>query len=234
MQPTCEILTWDTGFFGFPIARIHGRLSPADIPSVEDWCAEQHIRCAYFLANSDDRESAYSAQQNGFALVDIRITLERQLAGRTAVPPAIRPVAESDIPHLVAIARTSHFDSRFYFDPGFPRERCDALYATWAEKSCSGYADAVFVAEREGKTAGYITCHDDKTSGRIGLVGVAEWARGAGLGRQLIEASLNFFATRNLPLVTVVTQGRNVGAQRLYQKSGFVTRSLELWYHRWF
>ena len=28
--------------------------------------------------------------------------------------------------------------------------------------------------------------------------------------------------------------GRNLAAQRLYQRSGFVTASLQLWYHRWF
>jgi hypothetical protein len=31
----------------------------------------------------------------------------------------------------------------------------------------------------------------------------------------------------------VVTQARNVPAQRLYQKCGFITRSVELWFHRW-
>jgi ribosomal protein S18 acetylase RimI-like enzyme len=33
--------------------------------------------------------------------------------------------------------------------------------------------------------------------------------------------------------VSVVTQGRNVAAQRLYQRAGFVTASTQLWYHRW-
>jgi len=33
--------------------------------------------------------------------------------------------------------------------------------------------------------------------------------------------------------VTVVTQGLNVPAQRLYQKSGFLVSSVYLWYHLW-
>jgi dTDP-4-amino-4,6-dideoxy-D-galactose acyltransferase len=33
--------------------------------------------------------------------------------------------------------------------------------------------------------------------------------------------------------VTGATQGRNIVMQRLFQKCGFVTRSVELWYHRW-
>ena len=32
----------------------------------------------------------------------------------------------------------------------------------------------------------------------------------------------------------VVTQGRNIAGQRLYQRCGFLTRSVELWYHKWY
>jgi ribosomal protein S18 acetylase RimI-like enzyme len=234
MPPTCEFLPWDTEFFGIRIARIHGAIARDDMPVIEDWCAKESIRCAYLLTGSGDAETIRVAEDHHFHLTDLRLTLERRLSAGMEMPTCVRPARENDIPELVNMARVNHTDSRFYYDPGFPRERCDALYATWAEKSCRGWADAVFVAEQDGRTAGYITCHDDKSSGRIGLVGVAGWARGGGLGRELLQASLSFFASRNLPSVTVVTQLRNVGAQRLYQRNGFVARSLELWYHRWF
>jgi hypothetical protein len=31
-----------------------------------------------------------------------------------------------------------------------------------------------------------------------------------------------------------VTQGRNLAAQRLYQRTGFLIRDLQLWYHKWY
>jgi ribosomal protein S18 acetylase RimI-like enzyme len=43
-----------------------------------------------------------------------------------------------------------------------------------------------------------------------------------------------YFGKRRIAKVNVVTQGRNVRAQRLYQKSGFATDSVMLWYHKWF
>jgi RimJ/RimL family protein N-acetyltransferase len=45
---------------------------------------------------------------------------------------------------------------------------------------------------------------------------------------------MSWFAGQDIKTVHVVTQGRNTRAQRLYQRCGFVTRSMELWYHRWF
>jgi ribosomal protein S18 acetylase RimI-like enzyme len=55
-----------------------------------------------------------------------------------------------------------------------------------------------------------------------------------GVGRKLVVASLGWFDAHGADRVTVVTQGRNIAAQRLYQRCGFLTRSTGLWYHRWF
>jgi hypothetical protein len=35
-------------------------------------------------------------------------------------------------------------------------------------------------------------------------------------------------------MVKTVTQGRNIPAQRTYQRCGFQTAAVQLWYHRWF
>ncbi|HEY3418265.1 MAG TPA: GNAT family N-acetyltransferase [Armatimonadota bacterium] len=188
------------------------------------------MRCLYLLTAMEGRTEV---DRWGFRLADIRMTLERN-TGAVTPGKGVRPARDADIPALAAIARESHTDSRFYADPGFPRERCDALYQTWIEKSCRGYAKAVLVAEQDGRPAGYITCDWSEDVGHIGLVAVAGWARGAGLGRELVNASVDLFLRGELRRVSVVTQGRNVSAQRLYQRCGFLTASVQLWYHRWF
>jgi dTDP-4-amino-4,6-dideoxy-D-galactose acyltransferase len=108
------------------------------------------------------------------------------------------------------------------------------LYGAWIEKSCRGYAQAVLVAERDAKPAGYVTCHWQGTTGQIGLIAVAEWARGVGIGGNLVDAAVHTFEKAGASHTTVVTQGRNLASQRLYQKRGFITKSVELWYHLWF
>jgi ribosomal protein S18 acetylase RimI-like enzyme len=65
-------------------------------------------------------------------------------------------------------------------------------------------------------------------------VSVAADARGRSLGSALVEHSLRWFGERGMKDVSVVTQGRNAAAQRLYQRCGFITDSVQIWYHRWF
>ena len=130
------------------------------------------------------------------------------------------------------IAKAAHRDSRFYADPNFKKSRCDALYRTWIRKSCGGYADAVWVAELRGVPVGYVTCRlREKSRGEIGLVGIAGKARGKGVGRRLVFEALRWLSRQGMKRASVVTQGRNTGAQRLYQRCGFLTRGVELSYH---
>ena len=97
-------------------------------------------------------------------------------------------------------------------------------------------ADIVLVADQRGEPVGYITgkLHPEVEKGDIGLVSVSAQARGIGIGSQLIHAILTWFATQHIKQVVVVTQGRNIAAQRLYQRFGFQTQIVQLWYHRWF
>ena len=242
----CEYLEWDSEFFGKRIGRLTvSRLDEALANQLEDWCLEQRIDCVYFLADSSDPETTSVAQSRGFRFVDARITLERGLsrinreaggnAGDDEAPFSLRRAEESDIPALREMARTAHLDSRFYFDEHFPRERCNELYETWIERSCRGWVDSVFVAEEGETAAGYITCDiKDARRGQIGLVGVSEKARGKGVGTRLVSQAVLWFRKQAMERISVVTQGRNVRAQRLYQRCGFEVSALEIWFHRWF
>jgi len=168
-------------------------------------------------------------------MADVRITLARELRADAGPAESVRAFRESDLPSLRAIAAVSHRDSRFYNDPGFPDQRCNELYETWIERSCHGYADTVLVAEHRREPAGYVSCHlHPDGMGTIGLLAVADWSRGLGLGGQLVAGALRFLEGSSCKRVTVVTQGRNCPAQRLYQNCGFRSAIVELWYHRWF
>ena len=233
----CSILDWDGAFFGVTIARVNtNRLDVQTTKLILDWCRDNAVRCLYLLADSNHFETLRLAERNGFYLTDIRMTFEHTLPTHSEAGPAIRFALPEDTPVLRAMASSAYQDTRFYYDGHFSQELCSRLYVTWIEKSMNGYAQAVLVTGDPGQPTGFVTCHtDDATgAGRIGLVGVGENTRGRGVGQTLIKEALGWFYRQGMKSVQVSTQGRNIGAQRLYQKCNFLTREVKFWYHRWF
>jgi spore coat polysaccharide biosynthesis predicted glycosyltransferase SpsG/GNAT superfamily N-acetyltransferase len=238
----CTYQEWDTSFFGTKIAYLTPqRLTEPMIQYALQRCRLWNIECLYYLSDCHHAQSVALAEQYGFHFVDIRLTFEYDLV-KNGLPnqPSVgdvvmRPHRLGDVPALKKIARTAYLDSRYYFDQRFPEERCEAFYVEWIEKSCYGYVDKVLVAELDGQPVGFITCRvKSPFVGTIELVGVDSKWRGKGLGVAVVEAALQWFADRGIERVTVVTQGRNYAAQRLYQHCGFLTESTQLWYHKWF
>ncbi len=242
MNDPCQLLAWDTNFFGKRIARANNTLLDEDyIERLIAWCENHSIECLYFLADAFDAKTSRLAEQYQFRFVDVRMILERELHNWTEAPdPApgltIRLVQPGDMTVFREIAKTSYTLSRFYFDTCFSREACASLYQTWIENSCQGYADRVLVAQVAERPVGYMTCHlrEENKSGELGLLGIDPDTRGSGIGNSLVRAALQWFNDQECTRVYVVTQGRNIAAQRLFQRNGFLTKSMQLWYHKWF
>lgn len=238
----CKFLQWDSDFFGRRIARVNGsKLTTKIIEEILAWCEDTHIECLYFLADSDNRQTVQIAEQQDFKLVDIRVTMQTQIdqaAYRSieSSETAIRQVVSSDIEELKSIASNNHTQSRFFYDPCFHHNMSRKLYEAWIEESCKDYADTVLVYGQNDAALGYLTCHLNSGSreSHIGLLGIRSDSQGQGIGRSLVNAGLDWFAQHKQEIVEVVTQGRNINAQRLYQRCGFFTTSQQLWYHKWF
>jgi ribosomal protein S18 acetylase RimI-like enzyme len=233
----CEELPWDTQFFGLRVARVRGHtLTPARAADIDQWSRRTGTSRLYFLANADDPATTRAAEDAGFHLAEIRMTLDREV--ERALPPVAPPVrhyAPADLPALRDLGRTSYTDSRFYQDPRIPREKADEFFDLWTQKLTRESPAGVLVAEVGGQVAGYVACDTspaDPRTGKIVLIAVDAAARGQGLGRALVESAVAWSAARGLARVEVVTQGRNVPAQRLYQRCGFVTQSVQLQYHK--
>jgi dTDP-4-amino-4,6-dideoxy-D-galactose acyltransferase len=234
----CELLPWDSAFFGVTIARARvDALTPEIVLSIEDWCRAHAVRCLYFAARPDDPETIELAERRGYHLVDERLTVGRDLVGVSQdLPWSIRPVRDGDLPTLRRIARTAHLDTRFFFDRRFPPDQARALYDEWIRASCDGFAQAVLVADGGASPQGYVTCHvaSDKLNGSIGLIAVDAEAQGKGLGRALVEGAMAWLSGQGVRHMTIVTQSRNLVAQRLYERCGFIAERLQLYYHLWF
>ena len=241
----CELLPWDTEFFRCRIARACGdTLNDEQAAQIDDWSRNNRIRGLYFLSRADDPATIQTAGKHGFGLVDIRVTLECVMMkahdparSNSPTDAGIRPVQPGDLPELQAMARSVHQGTRFFNDPHFPRQRVEDLYSTWITLETQGRAQTVLVAASAAhQPLGYISCRLDpvRREGQIGLVGVSPEVRGRGIGKNLVLAAIGWFRAQGAREVTVVTQGNNRAAQRLYQRCGFLSRDLQLWYHKWY
>lgn len=238
-MPPIERLEWDSAFFGVPIGRLSmSRASAKQVAEVVHRSDGAGLECLYWLVDGQDATSLTAAETCGFHLVDIQMTFEVSLpsragSGRTDRRP-VRPLQPGDLPALLALAAESHRDSRFFHDGHFPEAKCAEMYREWIRKAQRDPSDAVLVAELNDKPSGYCVCHRTVDEiGSIGLLAVAPDCQRHHLGTALVFSGLDHFTNEGLRIATVVTQGRNVASQRLYQSCGFVTKSVKLWFHRW-
>lgn len=236
-----QVLAWDSNFFGKRIAQAEDhQLDPTLAHDLDSWCLDHNIDCLYFLADSNHQDTVALLEKNHYQFMDIRITFEtKRKPIDQPIPPhiTIRLSQDTDLEHLISISQDAYTSSRFYADPCFSDTAASDLYRLWIKNSMeTNFADAVIVAEINQLPVGFVTCKIDQPQhqGRIGLVGVAESARGNQLGQHMMNYALNWFNEQDISRIYVGTQGRNIAAQRLYQRSGFLTHSVQLWYHKWF
>jgi mycothiol synthase len=92
---------------------------------------------------------------------------------------------------------------------------------------------ALILAYRDGRCVGF--CRNDRfaTRGEIGVLGVDPMARGIGLGRALLRWGVAWLESRDVPRVTLIVDGQNENALRLYRAEGFeIVRTREVWTRR--
>lgn len=236
VEDVCESLPWDSGFFGFPVARTT-RSRPDDeaVSAMLAWCEERCVRCLYHSADSDFLPGNAAVASAGFRLVDIRHEMEVAATARAADScgrGVVREASSRDWDDLVQLAREAFRDSRFTRDPGFPQDRVSDMYERWLTNALE--TGRVFVAAAGGTVRGFITCVPEGAGLRIGLLAVKEESRGSSYGRLLLRRAVELARQEDRPSIHVVTQGSNIPALRTYEAAGFQTTRVSLSYHRWF
>jgi ribosomal protein S18 acetylase RimI-like enzyme len=136
---------------------------------------------------------------------------------------------------LGAMLMRTHYD----FDPQrflAPMEGSERGYASFLAGLLDSPDDCIFVAEDEGRIAGYVFAALEPLSwkelrgpaGFIHDVVVFEEARGSGIGTQLIGAALEWLRDRGAPRAVLWTAAANAGAQRLFHRLGFRDTAIEM------
>ena len=233
---------FDTEQFGRPVVRLladiaadGGALAGRLAHEIDNWRRQgvwlASVRLPEARAEACEAELAAA----GFRRIETLVSFERPTA---APPPADHPVAHpvalaarQDWPETIEIARTAFRYDRYHADPLVPKAGADRLKAAWVANSLAGRADAVLLAKRDGRVAGFVTLMATAEAAAIDLIATAPWAQGRGIGRALVAAALARYAEQR-PLMRGATQADNLASQRLYRGAGFVETARQATYHR--
>jgi len=229
-----EPLQWDSEHFGFPIARVRDPSDPVQIRGAVDAAESLGVRCLTMLAKADWTEAIATAEDLGFRCYDVRADLDRKVesAHGSLAQEGLRLAIDADLPHLEPIAQWRFSATRFAADPHFPRELTRDLYVEWLRR---GHRDESRRLVTSDELDGFVVCHLEGAGGvgTIELIAVSASSEGIGLSNRLLRGAEALFAEAGLERAHVVTQGRNLQAQRLYQGYGYRTADVSLWFHRW-
>jgi len=129
--------------------------------------------------------------------------------------------------------------THYAFDPQrflAPVEGSERGYASFLAGMLDSPDDCVFVAEEDGRIAGYVFAALEPLSwkelrgpaGFIHDVAVAEDARRAGVATQLLRAAIEWLREHGAPRVLLWTAAPNEPAQRLFRRLGFRDTAIEM------
>jgi ribosomal protein S18 acetylase RimI-like enzyme len=235
--PEYHLLSWDSDFLGCEVARIAPQIE--DEKSVTRALRDLKaagVRLVYWQPHDSEALRKF-ARAAGASFVGTRVRFERD----TAIPQTIArsglglQLCSGTTRELEELAVAAGALSRFALDPAMPAGTAVRLYTLWMRESFGGaMGDEVLAARDAAGVAGMVTLKRDAGTGVIGLVSVAERCRGTGVGRFLLEAASARFAEFGMARASVVTQGENHAACRLYRACGYAAIETSITAHFWF
>lgn len=226
-----ERVAFDSDIFGVEVGRVTDcRAAHADGFAALHAAVVARGRFAHLTRRiaGDAHAERAALERSGYALVDLGIVFDHDLAG-VAPEPAARFASADDIERIVTECGSIFRTSRYYHDPLFDPAGGDELHRRWIRNAHGGLADAVLVND---DASAFVTCAVDASrTGNIALFGVSARTQGRGEGARLLRAALGWFAARS-DRVTVKTQAINRAASRMYERAGFRLDRSELTYAR--
>jgi dTDP-4-amino-4,6-dideoxy-D-galactose acyltransferase len=229
-------LEWDSNFFGYSVARIIFDQNGCDI--LDDLFRQlesKKIKLTYFFVPTSETGLNQYIAEKGIRLVDQKTTFSKKTEQQLTYSNNIIEFSGTEInDRLIKLGLQAGLFSRFRLDVNFSNKEYERLYIEWLTKSINKtLALKTFIAKDGAEIVGITTLGKRSEFAEIGLVAVDQSFREQGIGYDLIHYADNAAFDLGYNKIKVVTQLKNSGACRLYEKCNFQTESITNIYHYW-
>lgn len=226
-----ELLSWDSDFFGFPVAKISSSFESLDGTILFDRLATKNIHLAYYYS----AVQLYIPDNNIYKIkmVDEKVTYIKDISSSFLNTNISRYEKNYPEEKLISLAIESGIYSRFNVDKKIGQKNFENLYTHWIVNSVSKkIADEVLVYKDGNDIVGFVTIGEKNNRADIGIIAVDKSHRGQGIGKVLMLSAENRYVGK-LNAIQVVTQGDNKPACGLYENCGYRVEKKEYIYHLW-
>jgi len=150
----------------------------------------------------------------------------------------LRDAIEADLDQVLDLW-AEMIDLHHDLDERFWQRKPDgkSIFRNWLAETVDDEERMFFVAESSGRIVGFINGHTrdtppplvDKTTGAVDNLTVASEFRGKGIGRRLMTAAMEWFASHGAKSVKLSSALRNEGALGFYEALGFERHTVSMW-----
>ncbi|MGV6988957.1 dTDP-4-amino-4,6-dideoxy-D-galactose acyltransferase [Testudinibacter sp. P80/BLE/0925] len=227
---------WESDFFAMEIGRLQftggENAAPHTVQGNESavFAPFELVQCKI---HADQAERIHRLQQLGFQFVEGELDFCLPLSETKSARNELQTANDRDLDELENLFGDAFQLSRFR-QPWFSAQQNRTFYRTWIGKAVSAQFDDVCLVQRgaDGSIQGAVSVRSvDTENARVGLLAVAENARGQGVAKKLVQSAVDWSAQRQRQQLWIATQSGNQAAIKLYQQSGKIAQ-VAYWFYR--
>jgi hypothetical protein len=234
MSEAASLSPLDTARFGIVTARA-ANVTAERLPEILRFCDEHAVELLIARCDGADQAAARALGLAGLVLVEAQIVYRGPVtAGSTQ--PGIRPARPDDTSAVEELARAGfrNYAGHYHADGRLPAEPCTELYVDWTLRGLRGETvDAFFVAELDGRVAGFgmFTLARDELT--FLLSSVAPWAHGRRLYNAILAHGRAWGHEHGARSVVGTVAHGTISAHRNLLRAELLPESSVSTYHGW-
>jgi GNAT superfamily N-acetyltransferase len=228
--PVLRFSPLESARFGLSVYR--ASVDAIDAARIADEIEHERVDVAILRLPAQAIDGVEALVQYGFApiVADTQVLYGIDLGSRPSMPAdasiTLRAATRDDARLLDDMARVvfADYESHYYANPLFAREKVLDGYAEWAARHAGADdGSAAWLVERDGALAGFSCYRIDRAGGTaVGVLnGVLPAARGHGVYRGMLHRMLDHFVGIGMRRFEIATQTHNTIVQRVWAESGF-------------